>query len=156
MAFNIDDLLTGRTIVRAFYKGLERDDLMGFRDFLYPDFLFSARAFLPWGGTHCGGLRFLQEILPQLHHAFDFNRVRFESIATDGDAVAAVLQIGLRGTPDQVRSHDHWVIRARKAVTFRSEYSAPPTLINHFTETVSLLRPAVNSILFLEDELDPS
>ena len=28
MAFNIDDLLTGRTIVRAFYKGLERDDLI--------------------------------------------------------------------------------------------------------------------------------
>ena len=48
MAFNIDDLLTGRTIVRAFYKGLERDDLMGFRDFLHPDFLFSAPAFLPW------------------------------------------------------------------------------------------------------------
>src|ERR1700694_2739486 len=86
-----------KTIVRAFYKGAGRDEMMGFREFPHPDFSIDAPNCFPSEGSVRDAKQYQLEFLPGIAKELNFNRFAYKSMtAEDRSTVRASTDSALR------------------------------------------------------------
>jgi ketosteroid isomerase-like protein len=110
-----------RALVKQVYEAAFAGDFDAFTNAMDDDFEEYVPSALPWGGTHRGAAKFLNEVMPKLGAAVDFSTMRLVSVAADGDRVA-VLTTAQSSAGDELWISEHWTLRDDKLWRMRVFY----------------------------------
>ena len=114
MAMSTDN----KRIVQDAYDGMRGGDVQAFLGALDDEIVVHEPDCLPYGGV-TRGLREFLAVLPKAGAVLDASKLEVEELVADGDSVVAIIRIGVRGGPDDVRLAEHWRLCDGKAVELR-------------------------------------
>jgi len=114
-------------LVKAFYGGGARGDIVSFRNSLAEDFELVVPPQLPWGGTF-NKAQYV-DLLPRVASVLDFRRLNYLSLTAENNHVVALIEIGVQGTDRSIKISEHWDVRGGKAVRLLVAYFDPTPLL---------------------------
>jgi ketosteroid isomerase-like protein len=126
---NSNQVAHNKTIVRAYYDGAMRGEIMSFCSYLHSDFVCSAPKYLPWGGRTRGANAYLDAVLPQISKVLDFGRFTYDSITAEGERVIALVNVGIIGSAATIKISEHWVIEGETARSVWTAFFEPIPLL---------------------------
>jgi ketosteroid isomerase-like protein len=127
-----------KAIIRSYYEGSARGDLVGFGAQLHRDFVCSTPRYLPWGGDVHGAVAFIARVLPQIARVLDFGRFSCDSLLAEGDRVVALIDVGIRDTRASVKVSEHWRLDAGKVLSLWAAYFEPAALLARIARNGSI------------------